>query len=93
MSKQKPVTIRTLGDVLASQGYTLWANCGRCSRGVTLDPQKLAATYGADLKIAQLKRRLKCSQCGRRTSSVTLGFALSTRRTDAVDANGQKVKS
>jgi hypothetical protein len=47
MSKHKPVTIRTLGGVLASQGYTVWANCGRCSRGVKLDPHKLAATYGA----------------------------------------------
>jgi hypothetical protein len=74
MTEHKPVAIRTLGDVLASQGYTLWANCGRCVRSVKLDPQELAATYGADLKIAQLKRRLKCAQCGRRTSSVTLGF-------------------
>ena len=78
MTNHKPVTIRTLGDVLANQGYTLWANCDQCGRGVKLDPQTLAVTYGADLKIAKLKRRLKCSQCGRRTSSATLGFDMET---------------
>ena len=77
--QRRPIAVRTLGEVLAcgplaSPSYALWANCDQCSRGVKLDPQKLAATYGADLEIADLKRRLKCSQCGRHTYSVTLGF-------------------
>ena len=74
MSSHRPITIRTLGDVLASGSYALWANCDHCGRGVKLDPHKLAATYGAHLAIADLKRRLKCAQCGCRTYSVTLGF-------------------
>ena len=74
MTSHRPIAIRTLGDVLASESYAVWANCDQFGRGVKLDPQKLAATYGADLAISRLKRRLKCSQCGHHTYSVTLGF-------------------
>lgn len=43
-----------------------------------LNAQKLATTYGSDLAIADLKRRLKRSQCGRHMYGVTLGFDMWT---------------
>jgi hypothetical protein len=78
VTSNRPIAVRTLVDVLASPRYALWVNYDRCVRSVKLDPQKLAATYGPDMAIADLKHRLKCSQCGRRTHSVTLAFDMGT---------------
>ena len=65
MTSHRPIAVNTLGDVLASPCYALWAHCDQCRRSMKLDPAQLAATYGADLEIADPKRRLKCAQCGR----------------------------
>jgi len=38
--------------------------CNGCRRCVTFEPYEMAALYGRDLPLPDLKRRLRCIECG-----------------------------
>ncbi len=66
-----PLVLRTLADYRA---FTLRAFCQACDRSVELDHQALADRQGRDVLIEDIRRRLKCEQCGRRSQRLLVGF-------------------
>ena len=62
-----PVVLRTLADY---QCYTLTAVRSDCQRYTPLDHATLADRFGWDVLIPEIKRRVRCSQCGRRTGGI-----------------------
>ena len=65
-----PVILRTLADY---QCYTLTAVCSDCQRYTPLDHATLAERFGWDMLIPEIKRRVRCAQCGRRTGGLIVG--------------------
>ena len=66
-----PVVLRTLAD---HQAFTLGAFCRECDRSVTLDHQALADRFGRDVLLEDIRRRLRCQQCGRRPERLLVGY-------------------
>ena len=69
--------ILTLGDLKYSQ--RIYAHCEGCKRSVPLDVRLLVERYGARLTIAQLRRRVKCGDCGKRTGDIRIMFGTVNR--------------
>jgi hypothetical protein len=65
--------LSTIGDLIAD-GFSLAAHCLRCERETDLDLSRLAALYGADLPIDELRAQLRCASCGRR-AELTISLA------------------
>jgi hypothetical protein len=65
--------LSTVGDLIAD-GFSLAAHCLRCERETDLDLGRLAALYGADLPIDELRAQLRCASCGRR-AELTISLA------------------
>ena len=57
------LVLRTLAD---HRAFTLRAFRQACDRSVALDHQALADRCGSDVLLQDIRRRLKCQQCGRR---------------------------
>jgi len=55
------------------QCYTLTAVCSDCQRYTPLDHATLAERFGWDMLIPEIKRRVRCAQCGRRTGGLIVG--------------------
>jgi hypothetical protein len=53
----------TFGDL--PQWYAVGAKCGACGRRAWLDRWELQRIYGADMKVIDSQRRLRCKGCGR----------------------------
>ena len=68
-------TLADLGD-----SHAIYADCDRCSRSIKLNGARLAAIYGAELTIAELKHRLTCRNCGARPRQIRIVVAHSTER-------------
>ena len=66
-----PVVLRTLADY---QAFTLSALCQACDRSVTLDHQTLADRWGSDVLLEDIRRRLRCRECGRRPERLLVGY-------------------
>ena len=66
-----PLVLRTLADYRA---FTLRAFCQTCDRSVELDHKALADRLGRDVLVEDIRRRLKCEQCGRRSQRLLAGF-------------------
>ena len=64
--RQRPVAIRTLGD-LAAQSQ-LYAYCDACRHSTQLDLAALRERYGPQLSLKRLRGRLRCSHCGARAA-------------------------
>jgi hypothetical protein len=62
---QRPVSIRTIGDL--SERNQLYAYCSRCRHSRQLDLAALRKRYGPDLSLKRLRVRLRCSRCGARS--------------------------
>jgi hypothetical protein len=65
-----PVILRTLADY---QCYTLTAVCSDCQRYTLLDHAVLAARFGWGALIPDIKRRVRCDACGKRTGGLIVG--------------------
>jgi len=65
------VTARSLAD-LAKAKVALRALCHRCKHTATLYPATLAEKLGADRPITDVRRKLKCSDCGARGGMIRL---------------------
>ena len=65
-----PVVLRTLAD---HRAFTLSAFCQACDRSVVLDKSQLADRYGWDVRLEDIRRRLKCQQCGRPADRLMVG--------------------
>lgn len=66
------IELLTLEDF--SRDHDLYAHCGGCRRSKRLSWRQLGAQYGWRLKIADLVRRLRCAECGRPDTSISLVF-------------------
>lgn len=53
----------TLGNL--PHGSILWAHCDPCRRSTELDIAALIGKLGPDFRVALLRYRLRCSECGR----------------------------
>ena len=67
-----PVVLRTLAD---HRAFTLSAFCQACDRSVVLDKSQLADRYGWDVRLEDIRRRLKCQQCGRPADRLAIGWS------------------
>jgi hypothetical protein len=67
MPPRKPLTVVKLSDHFGQYVLTLKCECGHTR---TAQPQTLAALAGWDTLLADVVKRLRCSQCGRRLCSV-----------------------
>lgn len=77
--------LHTLSDCYCSH-VEVWAWCeidaAKCYRGTNLDLPALIARYG-DIEVREIKRRLTCTFCERRSGSIRLvsdGIPFKTRR-------------
>jgi hypothetical protein len=64
-----PLTVVKLSDRFGQYVLTIICECGHTR---TAQPQTLAALAGWDASLADVVKRLRCSQCGRRLCSVTV---------------------
>ncbi len=65
------VVLRTLADY---QPFTLRAFCPNCGRSVPLDHEALARRFGWEARLQDIRRRLRCQQCGRRPDRLLVGY-------------------
>jgi hypothetical protein len=63
--RQRPVAIRTLGDL--GERTQLFAYCSRCRHSSELDLSALRERHGVQLSLKRLRARLRCSRCGARS--------------------------
>lgn len=63
------VVLRTLAD---HRPFALIACCGPCGRYVELEHAALAGRFGWDAALDELRRRMACRCCGRRTGHVLI---------------------
>ncbi len=71
MTESGPVVLRTLADY---QAFTLSALCQACDRSVLLDHQALVDRWGWEVLIGDIRRQLRCQQCGRRPELLLVGY-------------------
>jgi len=71
------IRLETLADLASN--HAIFAFCGACKRDARLNTDRLAAVYGAGLRIDELKRRLACSKCGERTGDIRIVYAVPAR--------------
>lgn len=64
-AKQRPITIRTLGDFLRHD-HGLRAICPRCQHSTPLDIRALIDRFGGDIDPDELRPLLRCLNCRRR---------------------------
>jgi hypothetical protein len=67
-TSQRPVSIRTIGDL--GERNQLYAYCSRCRHSRQLDLQALRERYG-EVSLTSLQARLRCSRCGARSVETT----------------------
>jgi len=64
-SRQRPLVIRTIGDL--GERDHLYAYCNACRHSSQLDLAALRQRYGERLSLRSLRARLRCSRCGARS--------------------------
>jgi hypothetical protein len=67
--RQRPIVIRTLGDL--GERNELYAYCDSCRHSSRLDLAELRERHGPDLSLNALRSRLRCSRCGARSAETT----------------------
>jgi hypothetical protein len=55
--------------------FELYAVCGGCRRMVRIDLYRLAPVLGEACTIDDVRRRVRCRACGRRTRDVRIVYA------------------
>ena len=71
------ITLDTIGDL--GERHVLYAFCSMCRRDTQLETPRLAAVYGAGLRISELRKRLTCKKCGARSREIRIVFSLPAR--------------
>ena len=64
--------MQTLGDL--ARAFKLYAVCDPCARTVALDLQRLMQEQGDQCSLQQIKARVRCRQCGRRTADIRIVY-------------------
>lgn len=67
-----PSAIKYLRDY--GGDYLIFVRCRGCRHVREIEPVSLARRVGWEAELAQVTSRLKCSQCGKRTVDVAIGF-------------------
>jgi hypothetical protein len=72
-----PPHVGTIGDKIRI-GHSITMNCGNrdCLHRATLDPEDMAARFGADLAVADLVARSVCSECGTRWPRLSITISV-----------------
>ncbi|MFQ5927529.1 MAG: hypothetical protein ACE5MH_08865 [Terriglobia bacterium] len=70
MLRRRQIVIATFGDL--SQGYALHAACERCHRIGPLDKATHLARFGPRCPLAEVRRRLRSTDCGSRKARLIL---------------------
>jgi hypothetical protein len=68
----RPVSIRTLGDL--GSNFWLAVRCLTCWRWKTLVVEELIEQFGAEQALDNLSDRLRCSQCGSKSTLLYRGY-------------------
>jgi len=68
-------TLADLGD-----SHAIYADCDPCSRSIRLNAARLAAIYGPQFTIAELKHRLTCRNCNARPRQIRIVYVMPSRR-------------
>ena len=66
-----PLVLETLAE---HQGLTLTAFCLACDRSRVLDQDALAARFGWDVLVQDIRRRVRCARCGQRPRRLLVGY-------------------
>ncbi|MBK88424.1 MAG: hypothetical protein CMQ44_06225 [Gammaproteobacteria bacterium] len=64
--------MHSLNDLLES--FHLYAECERCQRSMQLSIEKLIARLGSDFPVANLRPRLRCTDCNVRGQDIRIVF-------------------
>jgi bacterioferritin-associated ferredoxin len=70
----RPPSIQTLADLHYTQ--RVYASCGPCQRAVALDVRQLIERHGPLLTIDEVRRRIKCARCGKRTHDIRIVYSV-----------------
>ena len=65
-----PLVLETLAE---HRDLTLTAFCIGRDRSHVLDQDVLAARFGWDMRVQDIRRRVRCSQCGQRSGRLLVG--------------------
>lgn len=74
-----PITIERLRDYIA-HAHEITAECPACRHRALLDVLALAVAHGEENKLAQIGRRLRCVNCGRKGTPLWTISPASVRR-------------
>ncbi len=64
--------METLDELRRS--FALYAVCPPCGRMQRLDIERLVAYFGPQTRIDQVRKRLRCHECGRRSQNIRIVF-------------------
>ena len=64
--------MQRLTDLLAS--FRVYALCVPCGRMETVDLHQAISRLGADSTVSELRTRVRCRKCGRRTEDVRVVY-------------------
>ena len=67
------VVLRTLAD---HRPFALIACCPDCGRHVAVEHAALAARFGWDAPLDELRRRMTCRRCGARTGRILISHGV-----------------
>ncbi len=70
---QRPIVIRTLGDLLEHPDHTLTAHCRGCQHSERLDVRRLVERYGGDIRPIELAPLLRCRSCDHKGGEIRIG--------------------
>ena len=60
--------------------HRLYAACVPCQRIVELNVEALIAAHGEEYRLDDLRKRLRCGQCGQRTGDIRIARAFPRNR-------------
>jgi hypothetical protein len=73
----QPSGLTTLGDLGTRQ--VVVAFCEPCDRFSTLNTRSLIARFGPRLTLDELKARLCCARCGKRSRTIRIVYSIGRR--------------
>jgi hypothetical protein len=74
MAERRLETLADLGDRFAVHVF-----CSPCGRSTALGSAHLVAVYGPSFTLDELRRRLTCSKCGKRSREIRIVYTAPSR--------------
>ena len=68
-----PSGLLVLETLAEHRGLTITAFCLACDRSHVLDQDALAVRFGWDMRVQDIRRRVRCNQCGQRSGRLLVG--------------------